>query len=319
MKNNLLSRVATCLMFVSLMNVSFAQQPINGGFENWDNVGSNTEEPTNWSGMMTGNLCSLCGFGASQRVFRDGTDKHSGNFSARIESTSVSGTLVNGTITTGQVNAPSTTPSQGYKMTVRSNANIRHAFTSRPDSVVFWAKYNITNNTDSARVSIVLHGDYDVREPQDGPSAPFIVAKTVKNFQTGNAWVRMSLPINYTGPSNDVQYLLATFTSSYVAGQGNSTARLWVDEMTFVYNPNMVSVTPFANQNIQVNTSGALLTVAETANAASAGAAITREWKFSTTSGSGYQSFSTAQTGTTFTPMFANTGTYYIVCESSFG
>lgn len=319
MKNNLLSRVATCLMFLSLVNVSFAQQPNNGGFENWDNVGSSTEEPTNWSGMMTGNLCGLCGFGASQRVFRDGTEKYSGNFSARIETTSVSGNVVNGNITTGQVNAPSTTPSQGYNMTVRSNANFRHAFTSRPDSVVFWAKYNITNNTDSARVSVVLHGDYDVREPQDGPSAPFIVAKTVKNFQTGNAWVRISLPINYTGPSNDVQYLLATFTSSYVAGQGNSTARLWVDDMAFIYNPNMVAVNPPAIQNIQVATPGSMLTATETPNAASAGQTITREWKYSTTSGSGYVSFAPVATGTTFTPQFANPGTYYVVCETSFG
>lgn len=318
MKNTLLKRVATLLMLVSILNVSLAQQPNNGGFENWDNVGSNTEEPTNWSGMMTGNLCGFCGFGASQRVFRDGTDKHSGNYSARIESTSASGVLVNGTITTGQVNAPSITPSEGYNMTLRSNANFRHAFASRPDSVVFWAKYNITNNTDSARVSVVIHGDYDVREPQDGASQPFIVAKTVKNFQTGGDWVRISLPINYTGPSSDVQYLLATFTSSYVAGQGNNSAKLWVDDMEFIYNPNTALITPSAAQNILVNTSGFLLTVSEVANAASFEATITREWKYSTTSGSGYQSFATAQTGTTYTPLFTEEGTYYVICETYF-
>ncbi len=55
---------------------------------------------------------------------------------------------------------------------------------------------------------------------------------------------------------------------------------------------------------------GATLTVAENYTATA------REWKYSTTSGTGYQSFSTAETGTTYTPNFPNNGTYYIVAES---
>ncbi|OFZ56568.1 MAG: hypothetical protein A3D92_14650 [Bacteroidetes bacterium RIFCSPHIGHO2_02_FULL_44_7] len=109
------------------------QQPNNGGFENWDAVGSSNEEPTNWSGMMTGNLCGFCGLAASQRVFRDASVIHSGTYSARIQSTSYAGNIVNGAITTGQVNAPSTTPSDGYNQTVQSNASFNHPFTSQPD------------------------------------------------------------------------------------------------------------------------------------------------------------------------------------------
>jgi hypothetical protein len=58
---------------------------------------------------------------------------------------------------------------------------------------------------------------------------------------------------------------------------------------------------------------GNLLTATETPSVASS-----REWMWSTTSGSGYQSFGTAETGTTYTPNFANLGTYYVICESDF-
>ncbi|MBX2908019.1 MAG: PCMD domain-containing protein [Chitinophagales bacterium] len=72
------------------------------------------------------------------------------------------------------------------------------------------------------------------------------------------------------------------------------------------------SVAPSAAQTIAVNTNGTSLTVTETAGSSS------REWKFATTSGGSYASFSTVQTGTNYTPNFATTGTYYIVCETTY-
>ncbi len=72
------------------------------------------------------------------------------------------------------------------------------------------------------------------------------------------------------------------------------------------------SVAPLTTQTIAANTNGSVLTVTETP------AATSREWKYSTVSGSGYQSFAPTQTGTTYTPNFANAGTYYVVCVSSF-
>ncbi|MBL0308360.1 MAG: PCMD domain-containing protein [Bacteroidetes bacterium] len=72
------------------------------------------------------------------------------------------------------------------------------------------------------------------------------------------------------------------------------------------------SIAPTTTQNILTNTNGSLLTVTETPTATS------REWKYTTTSGSGYTSFGTAETGTTYTPNFSTAGTYYVVCVSSF-
>ncbi len=72
------------------------------------------------------------------------------------------------------------------------------------------------------------------------------------------------------------------------------------------------SIAPASAQTIAANTNGTMLTVTETP------AATSREWKYSTTSGSGYQSFGTPQTGTTYSPNFASAGTYYVVAVSTY-
>ena len=231
----------------AMLTATAQQQPNNGGFENWDGNG----EPTNWNNMTTGNLCFLCGFGSSQRVFQDITEFHSGAASARIESTVAANTLVNGTMTTGQINAPSTTPSEGFSLTKRNDANFNHPFTEMPDSLVFWAKYNVTDNTDSASVAVILHDDNDHRDP--GGVATQVIGSAKKRFQTGGtaAWVRISVPFVYPttgGSMNGVSYALMTFTSSYRPGLGNGTAKLWVDDFEFIYNPvNPTSVQELAS------------------------------------------------------------------------
>ena len=70
------------------------------------------------------------------------------------------------------------------------------------------------------------------------------------------------------------------------------------------------SVSPGTPQTVGMNISGTALTVTESQPT------TTREWRWSATSGSGYQSFSPAQTNATYTPLFQLPGTYYIVCAS---
>ncbi len=240
------STVLTVLTAGAMLSASAQQQPNNAGFESWDGNG----EPTNYNNMTTGVLCTLCGFGSSQRVFQDNTVFRTGLASARIESTSAVGTLVNGTMTTGQINAPSTTPSQGFAATKRSDANFNHPFTEMPDSLVFYAKYNVTDATDSASIAVILHDDNDHRDP--GGVATQVIATAKKRFQTGGttSWVRISVPFVYDGTStNAIAYALMTFTSSYSPGAGNSTAKLWVDDYEFIYNPvNPTSVQELANE-----------------------------------------------------------------------
>lgn len=237
--------ILTVLAAGAMLSASAQQQPNNGGFENWDSNG----EPTNWNNMTTGNLCFLCGFGSSQRVFEDNVEVRTGSASARIESANAGNTLVNGTMTTGQINAPSTTPSEGYSLTKRNDANFNHPFTEMPDSMVFYAKYNVTDATDSASVAVILHDDNDHRDP--GGNAAQVIATAKKRFQTGGTaeWVRISVPFDYSGTSqNGIAYALMTFTSSYQPGAGNTTAKLWVDDFEFIYNPtNPTSVEELAD------------------------------------------------------------------------
>lgn len=70
------------------------------------------------------------------------------------------------------------------------------------------------------------------------------------------------------------------------------------------------SIAPASAQSILTNTNGNQLTVTESP------AATSREWKYSTNSGSGYVSFGTAETGTSYTPNFSSAGNYYIICQS---
>lgn len=236
----LYTSILSVLAVGGLMTATAQQQPNNGGFENWDSE----PEPVSWNNMTTGDLCFLCGFGASQRVFEDNTEFHGGAASARIESTDAAGTLVNGTMTTGEINAPSTTPSEGYAITLRNDANFNHPFTDEPDSLVFWAKYNITDASDSASVSVILHDDFDMRDP--GGDASHVIADARLRFQTAGTtnWVRISVPFDYSAgtSTSPVAYALMTFTSSYTPGAGNNTAKLWVDDFEFIYNSPVTSV-----------------------------------------------------------------------------
>lgn len=239
------STVLAVLAIGAATTISAQQQPNNGGFENWDGNG----EPTNWNNMTTGDLCFLCGFGSSQRVFEDNTEFFEGSASARIESTEAAGNTINGTMTTGQIVAPDTEPTNGYAFTKRSDAAFNHPFTDMPDSLVFYAKYNITDASDSASISVVLHDDNDYREP--GGNAGQVIAQAKRNFQTGgtSAWQRISVPFVYTGgSSNGIAYALMTFTASYTPGSGSSSATLWVDDFEFIYNPsNPTSVEELAD------------------------------------------------------------------------
>lgn len=74
-----------------------------------------------------------------------------------------------------------------------------------------------------------------------------------------------------------------------------------------------VTIDPAADQAILESEAGSVLTVTETATADS------REWKSSTTSGSGYTAILPPQSGASYTPLFLEEGTYYVVCASTFG
>ncbi|MFT4526280.1 MAG: hypothetical protein ACI85F_002452 [Bacteroidia bacterium] len=217
--------------------VALAQQQVpNGSFEHWENSGKHME-PQGWNSLMSADMCTFCSMGASQRVFKERRGIPGKGGCIRIESSSVlGGIIVNGSVTTGRVTAPSLRPTDGYNRTVKADDEFNLRFTDRPDSLVFWAKYSITDNSDSALASFLLHGDSDMSDPSKFTKTAKPIGIAQMTFQTNSEWKRISIPFYYNDKFNrQSTYLLATFSSSFEAGNGNSTATLWIDDVELVY------------------------------------------------------------------------------------
>lgn len=242
---------------------AFAQTQLpNTGFENWQNVGSSTEEPTNWNSNKTGGGFANLG---PQTCYRESSGVYAGTYCLRVETKNYFGTPVNGTATTGKIQAPTTNPNDGYIQTLRSDANFYTAFIGRPDSLVGYYKYTQAGS-DRAKIEITLHGDYDVRNPADAGSTPYIIGTASFLGTQGNvsSWTRFSVPFNYVNGSTP-NYVLAIATASSATGSAASGSKLWVDELQVVYNPTIAvgSLTPSSPYYVS-NSTGASVSVAYT-------------------------------------------------------
>ncbi len=97
-------------------------------------------------------------------------------------------------------------------------------------------------------------------------------------------------------------YRIRVVSSDLAVSGSNNGTNLIIDQFAN-------SIAPTASQTILYNTYGAALTVSPSQTAA-------HQWKYSLTSGSGYQAFSPPQTAATYTPNFAVPGTYYVIACS---
>jgi hypothetical protein len=232
--------------FVTLLagNVMAQQQISNSGFELWDAVGTADEEPQNWSSNVTGDLIAT----TPQTVFREASIKHSGSYSAKIQTTTyLLFFIVNGILTTGEVNAPSTTASQGYNETIQADSVFHATISDRPDSIVFWVNYTAGNGTDMGRVEAVIHEAYDQRVPiaNDPNTDDHVIAQAQLDFGNTSGWKRKSVPFDYAtfGNGNQEAYILVNFTPSNVPGAGSASSIMYVDDVELIYNPSGASIT----------------------------------------------------------------------------
>ncbi len=313
MKKLLLISLAT--LFGGLFSTAQTQLE-NPGFEGaWENVSGAEDEPVNWSSLKTADAFATL---APVVAFQESVNPHSGTRCIRLLNVdSGLGPIANGLLTNGRVHAE-LVAANGYVFTNTTDPQWNTPFADRPDSLVGWYRYDPTTG-DQGKVEVITH-----TAPPQGqlpgtnyPEAHWISrARFDVTASTPTTWVRFSVPFHYYSTSSS-QYILVVLSA------GDSTmalagSEMWIDDLELIYNPNTVQVTPPATQNISMGVDGSVLTVTSTANAAVI-APITQEWKYSTTSGSGYVSFGTAETGTTYTPNFAAPGIYYVVCEVDFG
>ncbi|MFN5506627.1 MAG: T9SS type A sorting domain-containing protein [Flavobacteriia bacterium] len=226
--------------FLLLLSLPFrAQQIGNAGFENWDNLGSNQEEPTNWSSFKTA-TGSFAAF-ASKQVERSGTVRSgaSGSYSARIWSKSTLGIMANGVLTTGRMNMGSSSLSSpdNYNYTVLNDAAFSESLTLAPDSIVFWARYSAAAS-EKAGMHAIIHDQFAVQDPLNATSTPYVVAESDLQFSpTNNQWVRYSVPFVYTVNTGLVpKFILLTFTTNHIPGGGSANDEVLIDDVQLIYN-----------------------------------------------------------------------------------
>ncbi len=244
-----------CFIAFSLSSLLAQQQIGNSNMEAWDNIGTSTEEPTNWNGFKTASG-GLSGF-AQQQVFRSTAIRSgaSGMYCARIFSNSIFGIVANGTLTLGRINMGSTTVtdiSANYNISLTNDPNFSEALTSMPDSIVFWSKYTAASNQQS-RIQAITHDAFDVHDPIDVASSPHVISTAAYNFSPNTAWVRHSVPFTSfiqppLPPLPTPAYILVTFATNAIAGGGAANDEVLIDDIQLIYNSS-VGITE-ANSNI---------------------------------------------------------------------
>lgn len=111
--------------------------------------------------------------------------------------------------------------------------------------------------------------------------------------------------INATIPSSTLAgtgYRIRVVASNPAVNGSNNGSDLLVDQFNN-------SIAPTTTQSYIIGGTGTALTVNESQTAS-------REWKYSSTSGGPYVSYSPPQTGATYTPSFNAIGTYYVIATS---
>lgn len=236
-------------LFLAMGAFAFGQTQIaNAGFENWDNVGSSTEEPTSFNSNKTGTGLASSGPQTCSRA----TSPHSGSYCVRVETKYFIIATVNGNVTSGVVEAPSSNKSEGF-LSATSGNGARIPLTGRPDSLVGWYKYTqATGGTGAAaeqgKVRVILHtGDYYDPETPVNSNHPNMSANKIGDalYVTPAAnqatWKRFSVPFNYASSSTPA-YVMVNITSSNnqltVAPNSSSTGSImFVDDLELIYNP----------------------------------------------------------------------------------
>ena len=236
---NKLTVTLTMFTFVMGLNTLAQTQIENGNFENWENLGSNTEEPTQWSSLKTSTDNSILNLAnqAPQVIWRETSNPHGGSACIRLKVApynTLAGLSPNAIITNGRVFAD-ITPSDAYVYTETSDPKWNSPTTDKPDSLVGWYKY-APQSGDKGKVEVLFHTNaVEGKLPENGSTAHHIGSGII-NFTTANStWTRFSFPINYTSTVTPNYFLMVATAGDELNAVENS--ELWLDDLAFVYNP----------------------------------------------------------------------------------
>jgi hypothetical protein len=230
MKNNI---KLYSLVFLGLFSVNlFAQQQLeNPGFESWENVGSPTEEPLEWSSIKTSDNSSLNS--SAPKVCEQSSDAHSGSYSVKLTNVAAFFIVANGILTNGRVHSD-LNPENGYVFTDASNSQWNTPFTSRPDSLVGWYKF-APQNGDKGKVEAIIHTG-NAQNPENGTASNFVArARFILPSTNVTSWSRFSVPFHYfnSNPSSHILMVLSSGDST----QAKAGSIAYFDDLELIYNP----------------------------------------------------------------------------------
>ncbi len=235
-------------LFVALsMGYLTAQQQLeNPGFETWEGSGA-TLEPVDWSSLKTSNSTTLAQ-AAPQVLFQD--TGRNGGLAVKLENKSALGVVANGIVTNGRVHADFN-PNNGFVYTESNDPKWNTPFTSRPDSLTGWYKFQPASsggNTDKGKVEVFLHKTTSGQNPVGNTAANMIGKARFNMTESASDWTRFTVPFNYTSTDNP-EYVLVVLTS------GDSTNAIagsiaWFDDLELIYST--ANTTAASISNIQV-------------------------------------------------------------------
>ncbi|MBP6696369.1 MAG: hypothetical protein KA175_02040 [Flavobacteriales bacterium] len=225
-------RHATLLPFFAFAAIATAQPQLdNPGFETWQNVGTATEEPEQWSSVKTSDGGTLINNLAPQMVWQS-ADAHSGSWSANLRTVSSILGAATGLLTNGRVHAELQIENS-YVFTDSTNSDWNTACASRPDSLIGWFKYAPLPG-DKAVIGVLLHVD-DGKLPGFGTEPNWVGGADWESASaTVATWERISVPFYYID-NRAPEYLLMIMTTGDSTNSQVGT-EAWFDDLGLIYN-----------------------------------------------------------------------------------
>ncbi len=233
----------------------------NGGFEEWETVSyqpsfgdaKTGEEPLYWNSFLTGTGTYKSIAGANQLEKMEETRPGStGRYSAKLYTRSVLGiAYAQGNLTTGCINMGSmdaTDADGNYNYTNTEDEDFNQKFTSMPDAMHVWVKFNCTT-TDYpyGKVNTILHTKGYYQDPYGNESK--ITAKVVAKAEEleiahSKDWQELTIPFVYEeGVEERPAYALVSFASNAHPGSGSVGDYMMVDDLEYLYYSELSTLT----------------------------------------------------------------------------
>lgn len=251
----IMKHFAAALFLSMTANVVLAQpQPLNSGFETWQNLGTGTEEPEEWSSIKTSDGGTFVNNFAPQVCWRS-SEAHTGSYSVNVRTVTSPIGAANGIVTCGRVHAE-LDPANGRVFTEASDPQWHQVLTSRPDSVVGWYRTTVQTG-DYPTIDAIIHtGAASI--PENGTIGNWVATANWDGVSANaGEWTRFSAPFNYFSVNAPAYFLMVLTSGDSLVSQIGTQS--WYDDIALIYN---VACTPSMSTVIVTEGSSGPLDVA---------------------------------------------------------